>query len=100
MNSKYIFRLGLILIFACHSTNLMAQVKDLNQFGCSNVFIENKGQFQLSNGQKNDSILYVLKSQNVDVVISNNSLHYFFKSTLKIILWVFFLFFINKFIFN
>ena len=81
MNSKYIFRLGLILIFACHSTNLMAQVKDLNQFGCSNVFIENKGQFQLSNGQKNDSILYVLKSQNVDVVISNNSLHYFFKST-------------------
>ncbi len=85
MVSKNIFRVVLLCIFATFSSNLFAQVKELNQFGCSNVFIENKGQFQLSNGQKNDSILYVLKSQNVDVVISNNSLHYFFKSTSNIV---------------
>jgi hypothetical protein len=61
--------------------NLLAQAKDPNQRVFSDVFIENKGQFQLPNGQKNDSILYVLKSQNVDVIVSYNSLHYFFKSS-------------------
>lgn len=80
MGSKNIFRVALFCMVACYSMNLFAQVKELNQRSFSDVFIENKGQFQLPNGQKNDSILYVLKSQNVDIVVSYNSLHYFFKS--------------------
>lgn len=80
MKSKINFRLVLICLMVSQSMHIFGQVKDLNQLSVNHVFIENKGQFQLPNGQKNDSILYMLKAQNVDIAIGYNCIHYYFKS--------------------